>query len=428
MKAQSGFFSILFFFLSLYFILSCHPVKKAEKTTVKKKIEKKDTLPQVEKEEQVKIIYHEKKPTYKIALILPFSPELVQTNLIDEENSEAIINEISINSLKFYEGALLAIDSLQKTDLNLELFVYDCADDTAELKKLLDMQPVLPSMQMLVGSNYNQNLHLLSDFAKQYKIFLLSPFSPSPSVTFSNPYYLISNPTLRTHCRVLFDFIQKNYRHGKYFMVQQRDEKNKFMTDFFRNSFKQSENSSELKEVFYDIESRFDSTIFSLVDTNVIIVPSMDEVFVNNALGKLKNLSQSYKVVVFGMPTWNEMESLRVEYLQNLNVHLSSSFWVDVSDTLVMKFEKNYFNKFKTVPSTTSYLGYDITFWLGKIFGEHTLNIPVQITNSYKGLSLSFEFHESYSKLKTQGSDFDFFENHHLHIIKFENYSLKKVN
>src|SRR5205085_2038661 len=72
--------------------------------------------------------------TYQIAFMTNFSipknisidPSLVDTTVVGES-----IAEETVANLEFYEGALKAVDSLQRLNLKIHLFVFDTEGDSA---------------------------------------------------------------------------------------------------------------------------------------------------------------------------------------------------------------------------------------------------------------------------------------------------------
>ena len=72
----------------------------------------------------------------------------------------------------------------------------------------------------------------------------------------------------------------------------------------------------------------------SMVETNVILIPSIEKDFVIDLLTKLNAIRDS-NIVVFGMPDWVNFKELNYEYLMNLDVHLPNSGILSYQDSLI---------------------------------------------------------------------------------------------
>ena len=87
------------------------------------------------------------KPAIQVAILLPFAvEESKKANAIsDKTNGQEIIKErkektISLRSkvfVEFYQGVLLAVDSLKKQGTNINLVVHDISPDTSKINQIL---------------------------------------------------------------------------------------------------------------------------------------------------------------------------------------------------------------------------------------------------------------------------------------------------
>ena len=136
------------------------------------------------------------KETFHIALLLPFNfPSPYETDSLERFfDNPWSVNTIS--SLEFYEGIILALDSLKKHGLHLELHTFICPDDSAETAKMLD-NPDLKKMNLIIGSIFNRYINRVANFAKTNKIPLLYPFA-NPALTENNPYVSAAVPCNNT--------------------------------------------------------------------------------------------------------------------------------------------------------------------------------------------------------------------------------------
>ena len=104
--------------------------------------------------------------TLNIALALPFQLDKVTENSKIDGNTDKF--------LEFYQGMLLAIDSLKRLGLSFNLYVFDSGKSEVEIKNMLN-NPELKNMDMLIGPAYTVQIKPLSDFALLNQIKLIIP-------------------------------------------------------------------------------------------------------------------------------------------------------------------------------------------------------------------------------------------------------------
>jgi len=113
----------------------------------------------------------------QVALILPF--------MLDENTSTPTADQAKM--VEFYEGFLLAIDSLREADVSIELHVYDSGEATRSLRPILEADE-MTHMDIIFGPMHPQHVAEASDFARAHSIPLILPFSRGVTQLASNPW------------------------------------------------------------------------------------------------------------------------------------------------------------------------------------------------------------------------------------------------
>ena len=118
--------------------------------------------------------------TVKAAIILPF--------LGGSAHSE------TSRMVEYYEGFLLAVDSLKRTGTSIDLYTYNSGSDAATVNALLKRSE-LKDMDIIFGPLYQQQIKPLADFADRNDIRLVIPFTSKDNTVFRNPsVYQINTP------------------------------------------------------------------------------------------------------------------------------------------------------------------------------------------------------------------------------------------
>lgn len=432
----------------LTFSLSCAQInifkkKEAKKTTEVKQLP--DTV-KTHSEKPVKEIFH-KKNEYKIALILSFYLNKFDIKETIEEEYEYVINheeekEIIVEeklptvypgsklALSFYKGVLIALDSLKKNKFKVKLYVYDTQNDTNIVKQIL-IKKELRTMDLIIGPPSNSSIKLISAFSQSNTIALISPLSPLPVSLKENPFMILSNPTTQSQCEALAGFMLDNYKYQNVFMVRESANIESQTSGYFKSRYnqllktKQSINTTSknavLPEIIYHSEKK--NELFKLLSDslrNIIFIPSTNEAFVTNILSLLNNKSANHEIVVFGLSNWSKFETVGIDLLQNLQVHIPATFHVEYDSAETIKFRKQFRDKFYTEPDEYAYHGYDDMLIYGTLMSNSSTGFFSALKDkSYAGL------HNTYSFQKKGISNG--LENVNVEILKFQNFGLTKI-
>jgi len=111
------------------------------------------------------------------ALILPF--------MLDENTSTPTADQSKM--VEFYEGFLLAIDSLRDDGISFDLHVYDSGEATRSLRPILEKEE-MATMDIIFGPMHTQHINEAADFARTHAIPLVLPFARNVAQLAGNPY------------------------------------------------------------------------------------------------------------------------------------------------------------------------------------------------------------------------------------------------
>jgi LysM repeat protein/ABC-type branched-subunit amino acid transport system substrate-binding protein len=367
----------------------------------------------------------EKKDEYNIAFFLPF--QATESNTLDLD--KLIKGDVSFSnktnvSLQFYEGAILAIDSLRKLKMNAKVFVYDVDEaDSLKIQSILK-KPELLEMDLMIGPLYGSNFIPFSKFAKEHEIPIVSPFTQVNKILFNNPFVCKVSPSTTLQIEQMASFVVDSFHNQNIILINNGNSKE----SAFFNAFKTTANKALLTKGLTPADSVKEvlglggiQNAISSTKKNVIILPSNNQSYVTDFISKLNVMKEKYDITLFGLQSWNSFDNLDLEYLNNLALHTPSNTFVNYEDINTKRFIKQYREKFKTEPEIYSYTGFDVTFYFMNALnrdGESFLN---QITsNRQPCLETCFNFNQFPSDSG--------FENRFVYILKYKDYKLVKAN
>lgn len=109
----------------------------------------------------------------KVALLLPF-----MTN-------EAKPSSNTQRFIEYYEGLLLAVDSLRNSGCCIELSVFDTGNSTKKVKEILK-EDVLKEANLIIGAVQNDQIAPVAEFAEKNNIKYVIPFTSKNDDVLSN--------------------------------------------------------------------------------------------------------------------------------------------------------------------------------------------------------------------------------------------------
>ena len=367
----------------------------------------------------------EKKDEYNIAFFLPFHAD--EANSIDIDKlvrGDAQLPNKTAVALPFYEGALMAIDSLKKLKLNAKIFIYDIDDsDSLNIYNILK-KPELAAMNLMIGPLYGSSFMAISKFAKDHSIPIVSPFTQVNKILFNNPFVCKVTPSTTLQIEQMAHFVIDTFQTQNIILVNNGGGKE----NSFISAFKTTSNEDLVKAGHPVTDSVKEAKSLSAVQsmlsatkTNVIILPSNNQSYVTEFIRGLNNSSDKYKIVLFGMHSWLNYDNLDLDYLNSLSLHIPANNFIDYSNISTQNFIKNYREKYKTEPESYVFQAFDLTYYFISSLQKNGSGFLNELPeNSYKGLNSSYNF--------TQHPSESGFENKFVYILKFDNFNLIKAN
>ena len=424
------------------------PKKPTVNDTTVKKPAPEDTLPE--------------KKVFDIALILPLYLNEITAEVDSGETDPGI--KQSLLGVEFYNGVRLALDSLEKLGLQANMRVYDDRNDVSHIRSIV-FDEGMKNVDLVIGPVYNNNLRAISGYALRDSFYLVSPLSPAADITTQNPYFIMVNPAIEVHAKKIFDHIVNRHKNDNIILFTRLGNVEDEYANIFRELLKQyhletNKFTFQFTEINYQPEGTEGAVTISdreLRDhfdenaNNIVIIPSFDKAFMHSISRRLYGLNEratSYgtterlkeneqtKITIYGLPSWGNEEGLRIDYLSALNVHFTSAYWMPPDFySEENNFYKAYVEKFNTEPSEYAVKGFDLMMYFGTLLNKHGQNFPqMMLQEKFKANHTSFNFGiravkeiPTVSLEQVQPPKTDFIENKYVHLLKYDGYSIKKV-
>jgi ABC-type branched-subunit amino acid transport system substrate-binding protein/LysM repeat protein len=368
-------------------------------------------------------------PRYNVAILLPFSSEGIDTIRINRLlNGTAQLPLLTQISADFYQGVLIAVDSLAKQGLKVNLYVYNmpASTDTSghRLDSILKI-PTLPMMNLIIGPAYPSHFKIVAKFAAQHNIPIVSPLSGENNILLGNAYSSKATPSSVTEMEDMADYIAAHHQNQNVIILHHRYSANDVYFDAFKKRYNadlqlDSKTDSATVADYTDNMSKLGEKI-AKDKNNIIVVPYQGESFVTKLVNQLANskYSDDDSLTVFGMHNWLNIDVLDMANLDTLNFHFASNEYVNYADSCTRRFIKKYRYNYYTEPSYYASQGFDVAYFYLGLLKKFGTGIQDHLGDmKYKGVHTSFDFHQ----LDPTGG----YENKAIYILEYKNYTVIK--
>lgn len=370
--------------------------------------------------------------SFRVAILLPIFLDGLQTlAMIDSVNKEKRnpeaneIFQLGSNLMEFYQGALLAIDSLKQKGLSVKLHIYDTGKDNNKLVSVL-AKPELDQMDLIIGplTKNAAALEKTAQFALAHKIKMVSPVLADDKLAAANPYVFQASTSDNVNTENIVKYIS-TLSNTNIILVNSNNTSDKELYDQYHSKL---ESLLPGKFKTYNYTSKNLQSILSKNATNVVIIPSEQPAIVQSLLNILNYSPQRESVKVFGLSSWTIMKSLEQEYLHNLEFQYPSTFYADFNSPAIRNFLNKYKSYYKSEPYfhtrdvnkaqyfskegyNFAFLGYDVTFYFLESMATFGKNFENCIGKQKIDL---LHTHVIFQRLNSQG-----FVNKGVNIVKY---------
>lgn len=318
--------------------------------------------------------------------------------------------------LEFYEGAQLALDSLEKEHVLLNIQIYDTRSSTQSVAQVLQ-SPGFQNTELIIGHVVPGELQQLAAAAARLNIPFINVNFPNDGGITNNPDFVILNSTLRTHCEGIYKFMQRNYATKPILLFRKKGAQEDHLQQYFMDIQKTTA-SVPLKVKFITLEENFNAgTLVPYLDSNtqtICVAGSLDENFARNLCQSLASLNKTYTTSIVGMPTWDNIDFTGSLY-SGEEVVYSTPFYTNPGDNLVKGLQGIFKTKFYSRPSDMVFRGYETTYRFAKLLLQYGKGLSGSIGEKKYKVFNDFDIQPV---LNRQTMTLDYFENKKLYFVK----------
>jgi LysM repeat protein len=329
----------------------------------------------------------ERPDTIRIALLLPFM------------TADTVTTSASMHITEYYQGWLLAVDSLQRRGLNIKLTVRDVGYGIRTLPELLK-ERTLEEAHLIIGGIDNDQIAMIGAFALRHQSQHIIPFSSRNDEVHANAaIFQVNTPHARLVSQAANTAANLFKNHNIIFIdTHDPDDKNDFI-GAAKHEF--SLHNILFRNLIYRNES-FPADLAQLMRNdmrNLVILMSGKPESLNKirpALRTLLERNPDLRVNLFGYPEWQTYAREMTDDFYLFDTYIYSSFYIDNRSEEAMRFNTKFRYWFGKNPSgfpRFGMLGFDTGMFFIDAIARFGINFEDYIDQSaYKGLQTGFSF------------------------------------
>lgn len=331
---------------------------------------------------------------YRIDVLLPlYLSELVQENKVVFEQK---LPEKVIASYHFYEGILLAKDSLNKLGYSIDINIVDVTQDNQSPEQLVKLK-TLVGADLIIGFLPSNQLKTIANYAQKNKINFISALSAADGGVTNNPFFTILQPTLKVHCQKIRQLHIDRYP-GKTILFL-ADTSNSL--DSMAYALTIGNNTKKTKTVIWG-NNADSSRWVKWLDTNLvnpILVPIMDERVADSALQQMIAWFPNYRFQILGMPSWGNLPIVKSSFKSDkISIVYSVPF-----DFLKNKNMQNLIiNQYKkqqgTKPDDYVFRGFETIYWFSYLLHSYGTIFNTHLSDTSGAAFTPYDIHPQWSK------------------------------
>lgn len=415
--------------------------------------------------------------SYNVALMIPLYLNDIGDIVVSKSNKSSVQKSRSLAFLQFYEGFMMAAETLKMQGLKLNLSVIDVTDNVATAELALN-KIKNQELDMIVGPFFGKSFGIIEDYAKQHGIIMVNPLSERSTVIEDSPNVVKVKPNPIGMVLSISNLIKNSYSDANVLIVS-RDHKadsallkqlehhlnlavneevsvsgDKFL-QFARNESQRLEMGSRLLSTV-DVEGQVYSTTdfqngvandvvltnmvkhysysdmakvkscLSGVRNNVIIAYGDDNVFATQILNSLTKDADRFPITLICAPNWSKHEKLLVDNLLKMNAIYVSDFFVDYKNEAVKDFVATFREKYVSEPQNYAFEGYDIGYYFLSALMKYGNEDLIGCLHCHEASLLHTNYRFYYRNYFRPGND-DGKENYYWSMYQFDNELIELV-
>lgn len=338
------------------------------------------------------------KDRYRVSLLLPFRLSTLKPTPERKKNQQV---------LELYQGMKLAVDSLARAGVNIDLAAYD-TDRSVEVTNQILLRPELRSSDVIIGPLFADEAKSVQQFSKEQQINLLvNPVSNNSDFLKSNPNAFLCQPSHETIGKKSAEWMAAHLKKRNCLVYYSDSPKDSVLAfNFIKKALSlgidvvyaeevRNETSARILETLAkatEFDEYKNPTQFKLKKDSLggIFVASDNPLIFTKVVNSVETRGDS--ILVVGQESWLDDNALDYTKIERNRVTLASPNFIALASPAYQRFRKLYLDKHGLLPSDYAKRGFEAMFMVGqamKRYGRYFQNGLVAHGQAFGGMLTS---------------------------------------
>ena len=307
-------------------------------------------------------------PTEKtILFLIPFYTNQYNENaLVNIDASESINTVNSFQLMGFWAGAQVALDEYDKKGTPLKVIVRDVSNSESQLRAIMENHTLMSKVDLIVGPFFTKLFNIAANYARQYKIPIVNPFTNRTDILQNNQYVFKPVSSMESRAAMVA-YLSDKHKNSNIILYSDSLAKNK--------EYQAYANYFNAKHIPYKVVNPANPLIANLKKDKynvVVVINQNDEAKMLMIARDLLYNADLQNLLLIVPESWMDSKTFDIDYYSKLNLHYFSDYYIDPSSEQTMLFVHKYVEKFSAPPTINNfaYQGYDLV----RFFVEYILN------------------------------------------------------
>jgi hypothetical protein len=294
--------------------------------------------------------------TKKLALLLPFNLAKVQNDTVNTIADRLKKDKFLNMTLDFYSGAMIAIDSIKKLGIKIEVRVFDSEEtkNSSNIAKLINDNR-LDTFSAVIGPFYQANIEKTAELLSASQVAVISPLSKEVGKSFPNLVQTITSPNIIR--AAIFDFMRSKNGNVIAVVDKKKVSVKKYIVD----------NQKDVR--FAALDPTGGLNVVSLKSQlvknkiNFVVMETANTSMIKATLTALLSVQPFYNVQLVILEPNETLDTDEIEFESLIKLKLLYPSMSRENDSPeAMLFENTYKAENKITPSVFAIRGFDVTF------------------------------------------------------------------
>jgi len=324
---------------------------------------------------------------------------------------------MAISGLEFYEGSVMAIDSINQSGSKVSMEVFDIQSKTGSIGYLLGIKKI-DSLDIIIAQLSGSDYLELAQIAKEKNIPMVSATYPNDGGIRESPMVFIANPKINSHIQVIHNQLFKKWPDANVIWFKRSGVEDDKIESQFRELNAASVHKNKFKTAALKPEFKMDDLVplLDTTKTNVLIAGSLDDKFALQFARAISAYPKKGIIQVIGMPGWEGMKEIQSKNYAGIPIYYTTAFNIPSGHQWAAQVEEKIKSITGIKPSISLIKGFELTYYFANVLSKYgEIRIDTPDAKAFKVLN-DFDFRPV--KWSPMSAVPDYYENKRIYFIR----------